>query len=223
MKGQAFEDRKQAGLLLGKYLAQKYQKQNLIVIGIPRGGVETAYYVAQALNVELSLIVSKKLPFPGHPEYGFGAVSEEDTVYVNDTSSKMLSKETIDEIIFGQEQEIKRRVASYRGGRPLPDMDDKTVILVDDGIATGVTLVPVIRLCRKKQASRIIVAAPVSSAGYDTHLNEADAIEVLIQPPGLHAISQAYLDFGEFGDEQLLGLFEKAGQEHEQFSGAQHQ
>jgi len=223
MKSQAFEDRKQAGLLLGKYLAQKHKGQNVIVIGIPRGGVETAYYVAQALDAELSLIVSKKLPFPGHPEYGFGALSEENTVYINDTSSKMLSRETIDGIISAQEQEIQRRVTAYRGGGALPDMTGKTVILVDDGIATGVTLVPIVRLCRKKQASRIIVAAPVSVASYDSHLNEADAVEVLIQPPGLHAISQAYLDFGEFGDEQLLDLFRKAGRGHEQFSGVQHQ
>jgi putative phosphoribosyl transferase len=219
MKGLEFEDRKQAGTLLGSHLAQKYKRQDVLVIGIPRGGVETAYYVAKALHAELSLIVSKKLPFPGHPEYGFGAVSEEDTSYVNDTSARLLSNETISQIIAEQELEIKRRVRIYRSNKPLPDLHGKTVFLVDDGIATGVTLVPVIRLCRKKNAAEIIVAAPVSGMDYDRHLNEADAIEVLIQPSGFYAVGQVYRNFGELNDKDLLDIFKKAEHENEAMSG----
>jgi predicted phosphoribosyltransferase len=205
-----FENRKQAGMLLGKYLSQKYHWPHCMVIGIPRGGVETAFYVSQSLHAELSVIVSKKLPFPGHPEYGFGAISEEDIVYLNDTSSKLLSQHAIENIVAEQRVEIKRRVKLYRNTEPLPDMQGKPVILVDDGIATGVTLVPVVRLCRKKQAAQIIVAAPVSGNSYDPHLDEADAVEVLIRPEGFHAVGQVYLDFSEFDDSQLLEILKKA-------------
>lgn len=208
-----FENREQAGMLLGKYLSQKYARPDILVIGIPRGGVETAYYVSKALNAELSLIVSKKLPFPGHPEYGFGAITEDDVVYLNDTSSKLLSQKIIDGIIRQQQTEIKRRVKLYRNNEPLADIRNRTVILVDDGIATGVTLVPVVRLCRKKDAGEIIVAAPVSGNKYDQHLAEADAVEVLTQPEGFHAVGQVYMDFSEFGDEQLLDLLKKARSE----------
>jgi putative phosphoribosyl transferase len=208
-----FENRKQAGTLLGKHLSQKYHWPRCLVVGIPRGGVQTAYHVAKALNAELSLIVSKKLPFPGHPEYGFGAITEENIVYLNHNSSKLLSPQVIEEIVDKQRIEIKRRVDLYRGGEPLPDMRDKSVILVDDGIATGVTLVPVVELCRKKQAAQIIVAAPVSGNTYDPHLAEADAVEVLIQPEGFHAVGQVYQDFSEFSDQQLLEILKKARME----------
>lgn len=201
--------------MLGKYLSQKYQLPRTLVIGIPRGGVETAYYVAKALNAELSLIISKKLPFPGHPEYGFGAITEDHTVYLNDTSSKLIPGDIIEQIVSDQQQEIERRVKLYRSGKPLPDLQNKTVILVDDGIATGVTLVPVVRLCRKKNAAEVIVAAPVSGNSYDPHLAEADAVEVLIQPEHFHAVGQVYHDFGEFNDEQLLDILKKAASEAE--------
>lgn len=210
-----FKNREEAGTLLGKHLSQKYHWPHCLVIGIPRGGVETAYYVAKALNAELSLIVSKKLPFPGHPEYGFGAIAEEDIVYLNDTSSKLLSSQVIEDIVDKQKTEIKRRVELYRDGEPLPDLRGKPVVLVDDGIATGVTLVPVVQLCRKKHAEQVIVAAPVSGDTYDPHLMEADAIEVLVQPEGFHAVGQVYKDFSEFSDQQLLEILKKARMEAE--------
>ncbi|HEY8784803.1 MAG TPA: phosphoribosyltransferase family protein [Mucilaginibacter sp.] len=217
-----FDDRKQAGILLGKYLAQTYKGSDILVIGIPRGGVETAYYVAKALNAELSVIVSKKLPYPGHSEYGFGAVTEEDTVYVNDTSSKMISRDVIDQIIDNQKLEIKRRVKSYRNDKPLPELRNRTVILVDDGIATGATLVPVVRLCRKKHAAKVVVAAPVSGTSYDEHLKEADAIEVLVQPRDFYAVGQVYRKFGDFSDEELQDIMRKAERERETMSGVHH-
>jgi putative phosphoribosyl transferase len=220
--GVTFEDRKQAGILLGKYLAQTYKGSGILVIGIPRGGVETAYYVAKALNAELSLIVSKKLPYPGHREYGFGAVTEEDTVYINDTSSQRLSQEITEGIVREQELEITRRVRSYRNNKPLPDLRNRTVILVDDGIATGATLVPVVRLCRKKHAARVIVATPVSGASYDSHLKEADAVEVLIQPRDFYAVGQVYRNFADFSDEQLQEIMRKAEREKEAMSGVHH-
>jgi predicted phosphoribosyltransferase len=101
-------------------------------------------------------------------------------------------------------------------------MRNRTVILVDDGIATGVTLVPVVRLCRKKDAGEIIVAAPVAGEKYDPHLAEANAVEVLTQPESFHAVGQVYMEFSEFSDEQLLDILKKAKSEMEASTNIRH-
>lgn len=207
----SFKDRKDAGEQLGTFLAVKYKNlPDPLVIGIPRGGVEVAFYVAQKMLAELSLIVSKKLPFPGQPEYGFGAVSEENSVYVSAERRGRVSDSEVNEIIERQKKEVKARILTYRAGRPLPDMKNRIVILVDDGIATGVTLVPVIQLCREKGAAEIIVAAPVSGLGYDDHIREADAIEILVQPPNFYAVGQVYEEFGDVDVSDLMDLMDRS-------------
>ena len=164
------------------YFWQKYKNElNPLIFGIPRGGVEVAYHVARQLQATLSLIVSKKLPLPQQPEFGIGAVSEEDCIYVSPEGRNMVSPDVLSQIINEQKQEVDRRVKKYRHGQPLSEIAGRNVILVDDGIA-GVTLVPVIQLCRKKRAGKIIIAVPVSGSSYNESLNEADAVEVLIQP-----------------------------------------
>lgn len=205
-----FKDRAQAGYELGLLLASKYKDLDPIVFGIPRGGVEVAYYVARQLQAPLSLIVSKKLPHPQQPEFGIGAVSEENSIYISPQIKKMIIPQVLDEIIEEQVLEVARRVKEYRKGKPLPNMKGRTVILVDDGIATGVTLVPVIQLCRKKQAARIIIAAPVSGTSYNEALNEADGIEILVQPQSFYAVGQVYEHFGDFEDHELMALLDKA-------------
>lgn len=208
--GLYFKNRKHAGELLGAFLEPKYKHLNPLVIGIPRGGVEVAFYVANRLKAELSIIISKKLPFPGHKELGFGAVAEEHSVYISPMGMERLSPQVINQIIEEQVQEIKRRIELYRAGKPLPDIHDRTVLIIDDGIATGVTLVPVLKLCRKKKASKVIIAAPVSGSRYDKNLNEADAIEILEQPEQFYAVGQVYETFGDFSDSQLLNLLNQS-------------
>jgi putative phosphoribosyl transferase len=208
-----FKDRAHAGKELARVLEPKYKHLNPLVFGIPRGGVELAYYVARKLEVELFLIVAKKLAFPENPEYGFGAVTEENCVYVSERGTDILESRIIDRIISAQNKEVARRVQKYRQGRPLPDMVDRTVILVDDGIATGVTLVPVVQLCRKKNARQIIIAAPVAGKRFDKGLDEADAMEILVQPQNFHAVGQVYYSFGDFSDEELIALLKKAAKE----------
>lgn len=204
----AFRNRQDAGIKLAEFLESKYQSLDPLIIGIPRGGVEVAYYVAQKLNAELSLIVSKKLPFPGQPEYGFGAVSEEGSVYVSEQRRNGLSENVVAQLIERQKREVENRVLKYREGKAIPDMKDRTVILVDDGIATGVTLVPVVELCRKKGAAKVVIAAPVSGLNYDEHLEEADAIEILVQPTSFYAVGQVYDEFGDFDDQRLVELLD---------------
>lgn len=213
-----FKNREQAGNELGRFLERKYKNLDPIVFGIPRGGVEVAYYVARQLHAPLYIIVSKKLPLPQQPEFGIGAVSEENSMYVSPQIKGMLSQEIIDRIIKEQELEVARRVKKYRKGMPLPEMKGRTVIIVDDGIATGVTLVPVLKLCRKKEAGKIIIAAPVSGSSYNKELNEADAIEVLIQPASFYAVGQVYENFGDFEDDDLLALLDRAEQNQNQGS-----
>lgn len=208
-----YKNRKDAGLRLGTYLAARYHGPDYVVIGIPRGGVETAYYAAKVLNASLYVVVAKKLPFPGQPEYGFGAITEEDMIYVTVEAFNRLSENVISRIIEDQKIEIQRRINLYRHGNPLHDLTGKKVIIVDDGIATGATLVPVVRLCKKKGAAQVIIAAPVSGKHYDKHLNEADKVEVLMQLDRFYAVGQAYEEFGDFTDEQLLRLLNKAEQE----------
>ncbi|TKC62050.1 phosphoribosyltransferase [Pedobacter hiemivivus] len=205
-KYKLFEDRRDAGERLGEQLKAKYEGQNPLIIGIPRGGVEVGYYVAAALKAEFSLVVSRKLPLPGNQELGFGAVTEQSGVYVSGFGREMLDEGTIEDIIEEQFVEVKRRVDLYRNGLPLPEMKGRIVILVDDGIAMGVTLVPVIALCRNNGASKVIIAVPVSGLSYDIHLSRADAIEVLFQPEDFQGVGQAYRHFGEFTDNQVLRL-----------------
>lgn len=208
-----FKDRQHAGELLADFLEPKYRQANPLVLGVPRGGVQVAWYVAKRLKASLSLVIAKKLGFPGRSELGFGAIAEDGAVYISERGRNMLREEAINQIIAEQAIEIKRRVDLYRKGQPLPNMEGRTVIIVDDGIATGVTLIPVIRLCRKKKANRIIIAVPVSGLSYDPHLREADQIEVLVQPANFYAVGQVYQKFGDFSDKELLSLLEKTHKE----------
>ena len=205
-KHRPFKNRKDAGEQLGNFLKPKYKDLNPLIIGIPRGGIAVGYYVARILEAELSFIVSKKLPLPGREETGFGAVSENSEIYVSAFGREMLDQEVIEDIIEKQLVEVQRRVEVYRGSNPLPEMKDRTVIITDDGIAMGVTLVPVIRLCRRKRAGRVIIASPVSGSNYDLHLKEADVIEVLVQPDNFYGVGQVYDQFEDFTDEKVLAL-----------------
>ena len=203
-----FKNRAHAGTELAALLEPKYKHLNPLVLGVPRGGVEVAYYVAKQLHAELALVVAKKLPYPGQPEFGFGAVAEDYSVYVSPKYERKLSPKAINQLIEEQIDEIKRRVEKYRKGKPLPDMKGRIVIIVDDGIATGVTLVPIIKLCKKRGAGKIVVASPVSDKVLNPALYEADSIEIVVQPDAFRAVGQVYQNFGEFTDEQLLELLQ---------------
>jgi putative phosphoribosyl transferase len=207
MDGIYYRNRKDAGEKLAKAL-EKFRSENPLVVGIPRGGVEVAYYVAAHLGAELSILVSKKLSWPGQEEYGFGGICEESILYFPD-GQQMPGAEVVAAIIADREEEIERRVILYRGGEPLPEMNGRTVILVDDGIATGVTLVPAIRLCRKKEAKRVVVGAPVSGRNFDEGINEAD--EVVVPHREMRfGVGEAYLDFRQVSDQEVISLLEQA-------------
>ncbi len=199
-----FKDRKDGGEKLAKAL-EKYNHSNALVLGIPRGGVETAYYVARHLNTELSVVIVRKLGYPLNPEAAFGAVAEDGSLYISEMASENLTSAQISEVLENQKQEIQRRVIKLRGGAPIPAMKGRTVILVDDGIATGATLFASIDLCKKQKAGKIVVAAPISVARMDTILrSKVDDVIILETPAFYSAVSQGYENFHNLTDEEAL-------------------
>ncbi|WP_276370798.1 phosphoribosyltransferase family protein [Chryseolinea sp. H1M3-3] len=204
-----FRDRKDAGEQLGRAL-EKYRDQNVIVIGIPRGGVETAYYVAKHLNSEMSLVVTRKLGYPFNPEAAFGAVAEDGSLYIADAPDQYISTAEVQRVLKEQKQEIKRRVQKLRQGKPMPKMEGRIVIITDDGIATGATLFATISLCKKMKAAKIIVAAPIAGERMESILTEmVDEVIILEKPSFYSAVSQGYEDFDNLTDEEALAFMSK--------------
>jgi putative phosphoribosyl transferase len=201
-----FQDRSDAGKQLARAL-EGYAGQDVIILAIPRGGVEVGYEIARGLHAPLDIIVARKLPFPDEPEAGFGAIAEDGSVYMAGNAAGFMSRKTVDEIVHMQTEEIERRVKVFREGRPLPDIEGKTVILVDDGIAVGSTMRACIMMCRNLKASKIVVAVPV--AGPDTAREIAaivDDMVVLETPIGFRAVAQVYLNWYDVPDREVLDI-----------------
>lgn len=204
-----FYNRKEAALLLARAL-EKYKGKNTIVAGIPRGGIETAYYVARGLNAELSFIIVRKLGCPGDPEYGIGAMAEDGTVYYNPSSTVKLSQEMIDFIEDQQLMEIERRKEIFREVQAFPDIKGKTVIIADDGIATGATIFAAMEMCKKRGAAKIVVAAPVCAKQTKSDLQqEADEVIILETPEMFFSVSQVYDWFQDVSDVEALEFLKK--------------
>ena len=205
-----FIDRTDAGIQLGKALLQ-YKGPDTIVLAIPRGGVEVGYQVAKALEAPLSLIISRKLPLPYNPEAGFGAVAEDGSIWLVPGSRSYLTPDTVEEIIADQTAEIRRRIDALRAGRELPDIRDRTVILVDDGIAMGSTMRASVQYCRNREADKVIVAAPVTGRDTAEDMEEiADDVIILEIPPYFRAVAQVYRKWYDVPDEEVLEIMEKA-------------
>ena len=204
-----FRDRRDAGRKLASVLV-KYKNKNVLVLAIPRGGVEVGLEVAQYLRADFDILVSRKLPIPYNPEAGFGAVAEDGSVYINKDSSLWISEDEMEIIKKEQIEEIKRRISVLRRGRPLKSIQGREVILIDDGLAMGSTMRVSIKLCRNQNAKKIIVAVPVS--GIDT-FNEmkkiGDEIYVLEIPYNFMAVAQVYLNWHDATDEEVIELMEK--------------
>lgn len=210
-----FKDRHDAALQLATKL-EKYKGQGgVIVLGIPRGGAETAYYIASRLQATFSLIIVRKLGHPYDPEYALGAMAEDGTIFYRADPRRQVSQELRDEIEEQQQEEIERRIKMLRKGRNLPSLKGKTVIIADDGIATGATILAAIRMCKKQNAGRIVIAAPVAAKATVSDLEqEVDEVVILQQPAQLHAVSQFYEQFENLTDEEALAFVEKWESEH---------
>jgi putative phosphoribosyl transferase len=204
-----FEDRQDAGERLAKALT-KYKKDHPVVLAIPRGGVEVGYQVARFLDAELSILVARKLPFPDNPESGFGAIAEDGSVYLNEDALGWVSPSERDVIIEEQKQEVTRRVATLRQGKPLPKIQGRTVILVDDGIAMGSTMRAAIELCKRRNAGKIVVAVPVADASIVKEMQRlVDEVVVLETPRSFHAVAQVYKHWYDVSDAEVIDILTK--------------
>lgn len=205
-----FKDRFDAGQKLGRAL-EKYKDKNVLILAIPRGGVEVAGEVAKYLDAELSLIITKKLPYPDNPEAGFGAVAEDGSTFIFEYAKNYIPQNVIDEIIKRQKKDIAKKIKILRDGKPLPDISGKTVILIDDGLAMGVTMRAAINLCIKKKAGKIIVAVPVSGEDVARGISAlVDELVVLEVPEFFQAVAQVYENWHDATEEEIIKILKNS-------------
>jgi predicted phosphoribosyltransferase len=209
-----FQDRLQAGDKLAQRLRElKIPLQDPIILGIPRGGVPVGERVAETLGAPLDTIVLRKLPIPASPEAGFGVVTMDKTTIFNEEmlSHIYLSDKAIQEIVDEVYAEVLRRNRVYRKGRTFPSLDGRSVILTDDGLATGFTMLGAVRFAKKRKAGQTIAAVPVAHRGaYDLVRDECDQTVVLhISDQPYFAVASFYDQFPDMRDEEVVSYLEK--------------
>jgi putative phosphoribosyl transferase len=205
-----FRDRREAGRVLAEELASYRGRDGLLVLGLARGGVPVGWEVASALRAPLDVFLVRKLGVPGWAELAMGALASGGGVVMNDNvvSSLHVSEEQVRAVIARETTELQRREQAYRGGRPLADPHGKTVILVDDGIATGASMLAAIRALRAARPDSapesIIIAVPVGPQSACRELaREADDVVCATMPPAFDAVGQVYRDFHQVTDDEV--------------------
>lgn len=207
-----FKDRVDAGKQLVSHLERYKNNLDAIVIGLPRGGVPVAFEVAKALGVPLDIVVSRKIGAPGRPELAVGAITEDGSVMLNRELMTMVgvNEEQLRVTIEAEKREAQRRLTLYRGDQPPLDLKDKITILVDDGIATGSTMLAAIVSARAHGAKKVIVAIPVAPAdGVQKISKEADEVVCLSTPDFFPGVGYFYDTFGQTEDEEVIALMQK--------------
>ncbi len=212
-----FRDRKEAGQKLAQYLAGLANRPDVIVLGLPRGGVPVAFEIARELKAPLDVFLVRKLGVPGHRELAFGAIASGGVRVLNAPVVKALgiTQETIEQVAAEEQQELQRREQAYRGGLPEQPLAGRIVILADDGLATGSSMRAAVAAVRQQQPARVIVAVPVGAAATCNELQqEADAVVCAYAPEGFMAVGQWYWNFTQITDEEVRRLLEEAHQSH---------
>jgi putative phosphoribosyl transferase len=210
-----FENRRDAGRQLAKKLATWIDNDNVIVLGLPRGGVPVAFEVAQYLHVPLDVILVRKLGVPGQEEVAIGAVALPDICVMNQDvlQSIAVPREAIDTIMAVEREQLKRRNRIYRDGRPQPVLGGRVVILVDDGIATGADMCAAVAAVIPQHPLRTIVAVPVAPCEALKKLAAlADELICVAAPPVFFSVGGAYVDFDQTSDREVLALLKEAQQ-----------
>jgi len=212
----AFRNRAEAGQQLADRLEEYAGRDDIIVLGLPRGGVPVAYEVAKRLRAPLDVFIVRKLGVPGFEELAAGAIASGGVRVLNEDVMRAIpyASEAIEAITTKETGELQRREQIYREGRPAPELRDKIVILVDDGLATGATMRAAVKALRQRSAAKIIVAVPVAPPDTCQELaQEADEVICLSTPPFFQAVGQYYDDFSQTGDDDVRELLTKATQE----------
>ncbi len=206
-----WSDRVQAGRELGEELARRgyARREDVIVLGIPRGGVEVAGVVAERLSAPLDVAVVRKIGAPDNPEFAAGAVDADGRVYANPMAG--VGDRWLREAAAPEHAEALRRVAAYRAGRPALSVGGHTVIVVDDGVATGLTAIAALSWLRGRGAARTVLAAPVMAPDTARRLShECDELVVLETPPGFYAVGAYYQRFPQLSDDDVTRLLAAA-------------
>lgn len=207
-----FFDRYDAGMKLAAEL-RHYADSKAIIMAIPRGGVAVASPVSRELHLPLDVLVVRKIPIPSSPEMGMGAVTSDGSILLDEPLLRELgiSTEKAEKIAVSVKQEMQRRVHLYRGDKPYPDFADKTVILVDDGLATGFTMLAAVKSIKGKKTSHLVIAVPVcSSQAFAKVAPEADEfITLAIQESPEFAVASFYREWSDMSDEEVLKLLDQ--------------
>lgn len=213
MATRLFYDRADAGRYLAAELASYAGRDDVVVLALPRGGVPVAYEVARALNAPLDVFLVRKLGAPDDEEFAIGAIASGGRPVMNQwvVEALRIPAATLEAIVAREKQELERRERTYRGGRPFADVRGKTVILVDDGIATGFTMRAAIAALREQGVARLVVGVPVAPATACHELRvEADEVVCVVEPRGFLTIGQWYRNFDQVSDAEVLTVLERA-------------
>jgi len=202
--------------MLSENLAKYADRDDVIVLGLPRGGVPVAYEVAKRLRAPLDVFIVRKLGVPGFEELAAGAIASGGVRVLNQDVMRALpnAEETIEAVTARETAELERREHTYRDGRPAPELQDRIVILVDDGLATGATMRAAVKALRQRGVAKIVVAVPVGPPDTCHEFeHEADETVCVSTPEFFQAVGQYYEDFSQIGDEEVRELLARAAQE----------
>jgi predicted phosphoribosyltransferase len=216
MSPRVFGDRTEAGGLLAAKLAKYADKPDVLVLALPRGGVPVGHEVARALHAPMDVFIVRKLGVPGHEEFAMGAVASGGVRVLNEQVINALGipDYVIEAVAAWEQRELERRERLYRGNRPPPEVRGKTVILIDDGLATGSTMLAAVQALRKLGPARIVVGVPVASPDTCELLkSEVDEIVCAATPEPFYAVGLWYRDFSQTTDEEVRELLERTAAE----------
>lgn len=216
MNGTYFQDRFDAGRALADKLQIYAHRKDVMVLAIPRGGVPVGFEVAKSLGVDFDVLIVRKLGLPGNPELAMGAIGSGGAIYLNRDVIDMagVSARDIEGVVLRERQELARRDMEYRGSHPQPEVSGRTVIVVDDGIATGASMRAAVMALRSRKPSRVVVAVPVAPG--DTHerlATVADDFVCVAAVTPFYAVGQFYRHFEQTSDDEVRSLLERARRE----------
>ncbi|MBW4489863.1 MAG: phosphoribosyltransferase [Trichocoleus desertorum ATA4-8-CV12] len=208
-----FQNRTEAGQALAALLTQYGERDDVLVLGLPRGGVPVAFEIATALHAPLDIFLVRKLGVPSHEELAMGAIASGDVRVLNQDVVEMqqISDTTLEQVTQSEKQELERREHLYRGDRPALPIQEQTVILVDDGLATGATMRAAVMAVRQQQPQEIVVAVPVGARqAYEQISPQVDAIICAVMPERFNSVGAWYEEFPQTSDREVCELLQRA-------------